>query len=184
MNCFIEFDITESKNFDDLKRIFNILRVVNANSEKKSDDFWLNIFPDYSLSNFSFLDIDVKPDFETADYNKPFIWHFYSLIVLLSKDYSINYENCFKLTERKGRLEYLPWEYPYGGITGLIVFIRSFNCIPKLIDDGTSLYAIDFLDNGDFSITDLNDPKRQNSAIKLFSSTKLLWEFAKRINKN
>ena len=122
----------------------------------------------------------LSPDFKTADYDRPFTWHFYSLTELLCVNYEIEYADCFKLSESEGQLEYNPYSYPYGGITGLIIFIKAFNCVATLIDDGTSLYAIDFLDNGDFSITDLNNPAKQNSANKLFNATKLLWQFTTR----
>ncbi len=46
----------------------------------------------------------------------------------------------------------------------LITFTASFKCKPTLIDDGTSVYQITFKENGDFSITDLDDPNPQNSS--------------------
>ncbi|MEI9947264.1 MAG: Ig-like domain-containing protein [Chitinophagaceae bacterium] len=77
---------------------------------------------------------------------------------------------------------------PYGsiivnatsGITGLVTFVASFNCKPNIIDDGTSLYQITFIENGDFTVTDLNDPMRQDSSVKRFNSFDLLRKFANR----
>jgi len=183
MNCYIKFCVPDDACFQDLKVAFNAFKSAKNNQEPQSDKFWLNVFPDYALRRFSFLEHDVKPSFKTADYDNPFTWHFYSLTELLSVNYEIEYADCFKLSENEGQLEYDPYSYPYGGITGLIIFIKAFKCIPTRIDDGTSLYGIDFLDNGDFSITDLNDPAKQNSANKLFNATKLLWQFATRNNK-
>lgn len=183
MNCYIKFSIPDDAHFQDLKRVFNALKKAKNNQEPQTDEFWISIFPDYALQQFSFLEHDVKPSFKTAPYDSPFIWHFYALTELLSVNYEIEYIDCFKLYENVGQLEYDAYSYPYGGITGLIVFINAFNCIPRHIDDGTSLYAIDFLNNGDFSITDVNDPARQNSANKLFDTAKLLWQFATRYNK-
>jgi len=158
MNCFIKFSIPDNNHFNDLK--FAVGSFKNKKNIPQTDAFWLSIFPDYALQHFSFLENDIKPNFKTADYGRPFTWHFYSLIELLSVNYAIDYTDCFKLSETEGRLEYFPHSYPYGGITGLVVFIKAFNCIPTMIDDGTSLYDINFLDTGDFSITDLNDPEK------------------------
>lgn len=183
MNCYIKFSIPDDAYFRDMRVAFNAFKKAKNNQEPQSDEFWLNVFPDYALQQFSFLEHDVKPSFKTADYDSPFIWHFYALTELLSVNYEIEYADCFNLSENEGQLEYEPYSYPYGGITGLIVFIKAFNCIPTLIDDGTSLYSIDFLENGDFTITDLNNPVKQNSGNKLFNATKLLLQFAKRNNK-
>ncbi|MFY7732948.1 MAG: hypothetical protein ACOVSR_05655 [Bacteroidia bacterium] len=178
-NCFIEFDIEREQNFTDLKHVFDLLKEAKNNRQPKPDEFWLDNFPDYSLKHFYFTESDKKPTFQTADL-KEFTWHFYSLTTLLDTDYEIEYSDCFKLTDNTGRLEYLPYSYPYGGITGLIVFISSFNCKPTIIDDGTSLYKINFMPNGDFSIIDLNDPLRQDSSVKRFHAVDLLKKFAMR----
>ena len=51
----------------------------------------------------------------------------------------------------------MSYSYPYGGVTGLITFLSCFQCIPTQIDDGTGLYRINFMDNGDVSLEDLTD---------------------------
>lgn len=183
MNCFVKFDVTNSTQFRDLKRAFEAFKISKNMREPREDIFWLNIFPDYALEHFSFLDSDIKPANHSVVLNE-FTWHFYSLTELLSVNYEIEYIDCFKLSDNQGQLEYYPHSYPYGGITGLIVFLKAFNCLPTLINDGTSLYAIDFLDNGDFSITDLNDPEKQNSKQKLFSGIKLLQQFVQNFRKS
>jgi hypothetical protein len=166
-NCYIEFDIQIDKNFVDLKHTFELIKAAKNNQRPQPDEFWLGHFPEYSLKHFYFVNNDKKPSFQTAEQGK-FTWHFYSLIELLQTNYEIEYINCFKLSNSSGRLEYLPFSYPYGGITGLITFISSFNCQPTIIDDGTSLYQITFKENGDFAILDLNDPKGQDSSVKRF----------------
>jgi len=70
----------------------------------------------------------------------------------LQKDYDIEYKSCFKIDKHQGRLEYQPWNYPYGGITGLSTFIKSFNCTPTVINDGEGVYQIIFLENGDLKL--------------------------------
>jgi hypothetical protein len=178
-NCYIEFDFSEENNFGDLKHTFELIKEAKNAGRPQPDEFWLANFPDYSLKRFNFFETDLKPILQTAD-NGEFTWHFYSLTSLLQTDYDIDYVSCFKLSDQRGRIEYLPFGYPYGGITGLITFVASFNCKPDIIDDGTSLYQITFLKNGDFSITDLNDPNLQDSSTKRFNSIDLLRKFANR----
>ena len=179
-NCYIEFDIVKEQNFIDLKKVFELIKEAKNTGRPQSDKFWLDTFPEYSLKQFDFLDNDLKPSFPTADKTE-FTWHFYSLTSLLQTDYEIEYVDCFKMLDTKGRIEYAPYSYPYGGITGLVTFVASFNCTPTIIDDGTSLYEITFLKSGDFSITDLEDPKRQNSSVKRFNGVYLLRKFWKRL---
>ena len=180
-NCFIEFDIQSDQNFADLKHIFDLLKEAKNNQQSRPEEFWLANFPEYSLKHFYFIESDKKPTFQTAALGE-FTWHFYSLTTLLDTNYEIEYSDCYKLTENLGRLEYLPYSYPYGGITGLIVFISSFNCKPTIIDDGTSLYKINFMSNGDFSIIDLNDSNRQDSSVQRFNVIDLLKKFLKRFS--
>ena len=175
-NCYIEFDIQTDKNFVDLRNTFELVKEAKNKEQPKPDEYWLAHFPEYSLKYFYFLSSDIKPPFQTAEEGE-FTWHFYSLIELLQTHYAIEYVDCFKLSTNIGRLEYNPVSYPYGGITGLITFISSFNCKPTIIDDGASVYQILFKENGDFSILDLHDPKRQDSSIKKFDGVELLRKF-------
>ncbi len=179
-NCYIEFDIVKEQNFTDLKEVFELVKEAKNTGRPQPDQFWLDTFPEYSLKHFFFLDSDLKPSFSTVDQGE-FTWHFYSLTSLLQTDYEIEYINCFKMSNTKGRIEYLPYSYPYGGITGLVTFVASFDCKPTIIDDGTSVYEITFLNNGDFSIADIEDPKRQDSSVERFDGMDLLKKFWNRL---
>jgi hypothetical protein len=179
-NCYIEFGILSDKYFIDLKRTFDLIKEAKNSGRPQSDEFWVRNFPEYSLKQFFFMESDKKPSFQTAQQSE-FIWHFYSLTSLLHSDYDIEYVDCFKLSETCGRIEYAPFGYPYGGITGLIVFISSFKCKPTIIDDGTSVYQITFKENGDFAITDLKDPQMQDSSVKRFEGVDLLRKFWNRL---
>ncbi|WP_268846100.1 hypothetical protein [Flavobacterium aestivum] len=181
-NCYIEFEIDDYEKFNHLKKNFELLKIAKNNQEQKGEKFWLDNFPKYVIEKFYFSDTDLKPDFKTAELEE-FTWYFFGLIELLERDYEIEYVSCEEIEFRKGRLEYQPYSYPYGGITGLVIFVDSFGCKPIKIDDGISLYEINFLDNGDFSITDLEDIEKQNSSNKLFNSNELLWKFVKRFKR-
>ena len=175
-NCYLEFEIENDKNFIELKYEFELVKEAKNNGIPQPDDFWVNNFPDYSLKQFYFLDGDIKPRIPTA-HKGEFTWHFYSLTELLQTNYDIEYIGCYKLSDKCGRLEYAPFGYSYGGITGLITFVRSLNCKPTIVDDGTSVYNIMFKDDGDFAIRDLNDPQRADSSTEKFEGLDLLNKF-------
>jgi hypothetical protein len=173
-NCYIEFDFSEDKNFSDLLSVFEKVKAAKNNDQPQEESYWLNSFPDYSLKNFIFSETDKKPDFETTKKEDEFAWHFYSLIDLLQTNYDIEYKECIKLNTNKGRLEYYPWGYPYGGMEGLITLVKSFNCRPTFIDDGSGIYRIEIFENGDFMATDLTNrepntkQKKESLLSKLF----------------
>ena len=181
-NCYIEFDIPLEKSYEDLYSTFEYIKEAKNTGRPKEDNFWLKTFPDYSLSTFYFSDDEPRPDFKTAELDEV-IWHFYSLTNLLQTDYDIEYKDCFKISTGKGRLEYYPFGYPYGGVTGLIVFISSFGCKPTTIDDGTGVYSITFLENGDFSLSEINSPKKHDSSQQPFDAVDLLKKFVNRLKK-
>jgi hypothetical protein len=137
--CYIEFDFTNEENFSALKQTFEILKDSKNNSVERADEFWLATFPEYALVKFKFLDSDLKPDFVTNKETES-TWHFYSLIELLSINYEIEYIDLKKTDTTKGILIYDAYSYPYGGIEGLLVFLKSFNCEPRIYDDGTGVY--------------------------------------------
>jgi hypothetical protein len=160
-NCYIEFDFQADQNFDDLFFVFEKVKTAKNNNQPQQDAFWLKSFPDYSLKRFHFSATDLKPNFETAALGQ-FTWHFYSLIDLLQTNYDIEYRNCVKVDNNKGRLEFYPWGYPYGDVSGLVTFLRSFNCKSTTVDDGTGVYKVELLENGDFNLTDVSDKPIEN----------------------
>lgn len=179
-HCFIEFEIKSAEKFYALKHIFELIKDAKNRQEPKGDKFWVDFFPKYALEKFFFLDTDAQPSYQTAAKGE-FVWHFYSLIELLEINYEIEYVSCFQTEKNKGKITYDPYSYPYGGIDGLVVFVNSFDCKPIMIDDGTSLYEIEFLGNGDYSITDTENSLRQKSSVKRFDATALLYKFARRL---
>ncbi|ESU19495.1 hypothetical protein FEDK69T_31670 [Flavobacterium enshiense DK69] len=166
-NCYIEFDINEINKYNELKHTFELIKQAKNNCEPKNDNFWLDNFPKYSLEKFHFLDDDIKPNFKTSEKGE-FTWHFYSLILLLETNYEIEYLGCEMTQRDRGRIEFDPYSYPYGGITGLITFIKSFDCYPAKTDDGTGIYEIDLLKNGDFNLSEIIQAKPKKAfSIKL-----------------
>jgi hypothetical protein len=163
--CYIEFEFSDSKKFEELKHAFEAIKNSKNNSITKKDGFWLDQFPKYALEKFSFLASDVKPNFETAKETTT-TWHFYSLIELLCIQYEVEYIDLEKTSNTTAILTYDAYSYPYGGINGLIFFIESFNCIPKQYDDGTGVY------------THTANEIKNNNNIWSFSGLKKLFKFS------
>lgn len=174
-NCFIEFDFSEDKNFNDLLSVFEKFKEAKNNKQPQEDEFWLNSFPDYALQYYNYSETDIKLNTNEED----FTWNFDALIELLQTNIEAEYRECFKINITKGRLEYYPWSYPYGGIDGLLTLVRAFNCKPTLFDDGTGVYTIELFDNGDYRSTDVTNmvtdpPSKAGLLTKLFKIFKKL----------
>ena len=148
-NCYIEFEFSEDQKYLDLKNAFEEFGTLRNGENIKDDKYWLDAFPDYAKRKFYFAESDLKPAFGTAELTDS-TWHFYSLTALMQYDYQIDYKEIFKLTDKTGRLEFAPYEYPYGGITGLLIFVRAFDCIPYRIDEGSEVFAVRWNSDSDF----------------------------------
>jgi len=153
-SCYLEFNFPNDTIFNDLKAVFDKFKDARDNDSELNDQYWLEIFPEYAASQFWFLDTDIKP-LNTTVVKTENSWHFYSLVELLYKNYEVDFVGLRVLSPNIGILEYDPYSYPYGGTDGFIAFLKSFTCIPTIVDDGTGLYKVEFNDNGSYSFADL-----------------------------
>lgn len=154
-NCYLEFNFPDETTFYDLKVVFEKFKESRDNDAELDDQYWLEAFPEYAVSQFWFLDTDIKPLHATVVRTEN-SWHFYSLVDLLYKNYEVDFVSLRVLSPNIGILEYDPYSYPYGGTGGFIALLKAFTCIPTIIDDGTGLYKIVFKDNGTYDLKDLD----------------------------
>jgi len=171
MNCYVEFEILDEISFNDLARTYKELAEAKNSGRPREDDFWLTTFPDYAIKKFYFIDGDKTPGFSTDEKTEN-NWHFYALTSLLQTDYDLEYKEL-KRSGSTGRLEYYPFGYPYGGVTGLLTFIDAFGCKPTNVDDGTGVYHIDWTGPNKFELTE-NKGREQDlhcSGAEILTST-------------
>ncbi|WP_300489847.1 hypothetical protein [Flavobacterium sp.] len=154
-NCYLEFDFPDETTFYDLKTVFDKFKEARDNYSELYDHYWLEAFPEYAISQFWFLDTDIKPLHATVVRTEN-SWHFYSLVEALYKNYEVDFVGLRKLSPNTGILEYMPYSYPYGGTGGFIALLKSFDCIPTIVDDGTGLYKIVFNTDGTYDFKDFN----------------------------
>lgn len=153
---YIGFIILDEARFNDMKNVYNLIAKAKNSGQPKSEEYWLKVFPEYSLKHFYFLDRDVKPEFATAkkdDGN----WRFTAMINLLQIDLDVELMEC-KRFENKGRIEFSAYGYPYGGITGLTMFLNSFDCKASEIDEGGSVYSVHWNSDCDFKLNEIITP--------------------------
>lgn len=153
---YIEFTIADEAKFVDMKQVYDLIAAAKNSRQPKPEAYWLTVFPEYSLKHFYFLDRDVKPKFATAtkdDYN----WRFSAVINLLQIDLDVELLEC-KRFENKGRIEFSANGYPYGGITGLTMFLNSFACKASKIDDGGGIYKVNWISENSFKLNEINTP--------------------------
>lgn len=169
--CYVRFKILKYKNFIDLLNTFNFIKEAKNLDKPQSDGFWLQKFPKYSLEKFYFSNSDLKPNFTTSEINE-FTWHFYSLIESLTINLEIEYIDCTRDDENFGTINFDPHSFPYGGVSSIVAFIRSFDCIPTKTDDGTGVYNINLKNNRDFTLADINLLKTNRRKKSILESIK------------
>lgn len=178
--CYVAFEINDAEKFSDLQRVFGFIKAAKNNSEPKEDAFWLSVFPKYFIENFCFDETDLKPDYKTISEGE-FHWFFYGLIELLTVDYEIEYISCKETGQGTGSIVYDTYSYPYGGILGLLTLVKHFHCLPTLVDDGAGLYKIELLPNGDFDVTEFEQPKPEEDSKTALYKNSFLQKLIRRL---
>ncbi|WP_237274946.1 hypothetical protein [Tenacibaculum ovolyticum] len=148
---YIEFELIDNEKFKDLLKVYNIIANLKSKQENESDNFWLNTFPNYSLKYYSFTNKDLKPEFETAEFNDE-NWHFFSMTTHLVEDIEIELLECVDMENGKGRLNFNAYSYPYGGTDGLTTFLNSFGFKATEIDDGGDIYTAKWISNTKYKL--------------------------------
>ena len=151
-----------------MKSVYSSIAQAKNNCEPKSIERWLEIFPDYSIKQFYFSDRDVKPIIKTASKEEG-VWRFTGMIKLLQQDLDVKLKNCEKM-EDIGRIEFSPNGYPYGGITGLTMFLNSFDCKATEIYDGGDKYLVNWTNSNEFELSAINESPLKNHKTKTTSN--------------
>lgn len=149
----IEFQILNSWKYEDMRNVWVSLAEAKNTGRPQSNEYWLNRFPDYSLKQFYFSDTDMKPNFETKELG-PDIWHFYSLVNLIQVDLDVELLECKRISDY-GTIEYSAFGYPYGGITGLIMFLNSFDCKASRVVEAGIAHLVNWISETNFSLKEL-----------------------------
>lgn len=150
-NEYIEFEINNKDKFNDLVQLLDLISELKKSGDYKTDDYWLDKFPDYALKHYCFADSDLKPEFQTS---KPEggTWHFYSMAQHLVENIDVEFLKCENIGDGKGRLEFYACGYPYGGITGLTMFLNSFDFKATKIDEGGGVYQVVWINETEFEL--------------------------------
>lgn len=154
---YIDFDIRDEAKVIDFLVVYQLIceekrKWLDENSSQ-TDAYWLKAFPDYALKHYMFSDQDLRPDF-SMDQKREGAWHFYSMIAHLVEDLDVQLSECGRTDDGTGRLNFYANAYPYGGITGMAMFLRSFDLVATKIDEGGGVYLVNWLTESEFHLTD------------------------------
>ncbi len=125
-NCFFEFEIN---NEDKFKKLQDFYYAIKLSKDQEiiisSDSKWIDHFDEDTLMKFwwpsseeieeyarLWTETPVEERFTCAALQHP--WDFESMIDAFANG-EYHFVSCEKLSERKGRIEYNPWCWPYGG---------------------------------------------------------------------
>ncbi|MEP0266867.1 hypothetical protein [Dokdonia sp.] len=153
-NEYIEFEINNVAKFHDLAKLLDLISESKKSGDYKTDNYWLDKFPDYTLEHYYFSESDLKPEFQTSTSDGG-TWHFYSMTQHLVKNIEIDFLKCKNIGDGKGRLEFYAYAYPYGGITGLTMLLNSFGFKVTEIDDGGGIYIVEWRNETEFELKEI-----------------------------
>ncbi|EZH75908.1 hypothetical protein ATO12_03705 [Aquimarina atlantica] len=150
-NEYIEFELPDERKFKDFLEVFRLISESKENEDSKSEEFWLEKFPDYALENYYFAESDLKPEFKTADLDGE-IWHFYTMTEHLVENLEVEFLECKRINDSLGRLDFYALSYPYGGISGMTMFLKSFGLRASKIDEGGGIYNVEWESDSEFKM--------------------------------
>ena len=136
---YIEFTLSDASKFKDCNTIFNILIDCKKNRTKKTEQFWLKRTPNTVVEYFN-------------QSEKSKSWSLINLLQFIIEDLDITFTGLELNENGTGRLDFEANDYPYGDASSLIVFLRAFDCIATDIDDGSSVYKVNWKSNVVFKL--------------------------------
>jgi hypothetical protein len=163
-NEYIEFEINNTERFNDLIKLLDLISESKKSGDYKTDNYWLDKFPDYTLEHYYFTESDLKPEFQTSKSDDR-TWHFYSMTQHLVENIDVEFLNCKNIGNGKGRLEFYACGYPYGGITGLTMLLNSFGFKATEIDEGGGLYKVVWKNKTEFKLNEINSDFTNSNSI-------------------
>jgi len=153
---YIEFEINNQDKFNDLTKLLELISASKKSGDYKSSKYWFDNFPAYALKHYYFAESDLKPEFETP-YPDGGTWHFYSMTEHLVENLDVEFLECRNNGNGKARLEFYACGYPYGGITGLTMFLKSFDFKATEMDEVGGIYKVNWKNQTEFELKELKN---------------------------
>ena len=121
--AYLEFELADPIRFARLAVVFGKLKEAKERDMWPEADIWLELFDDAARATFWWPKDDESDDQRLDSNDAP--WHFESLIeAFRNGDYCL--EECRRITDRVGRLEFEPRAWPYGGTGCMRGLIEAF----------------------------------------------------------
>lgn len=125
-NCYFEFEINNNDRFRNLQEFFYALKEDKVKENIISNDSkWIGYFEEDVLMKFWWPTSDELNEYaklwKETPINERFTspklqhpWDFESMIDAFSNG-EYDFVSCERISNEKGRIEFNPWSWPYGG---------------------------------------------------------------------
>lgn len=135
---FVEFEFDNNKRFELLAKTFNELRTAKQSDEFPPDEYWVPFFDQEALSYFWQPTKEEKQDWlrrwqatpvpqRMTDPSLQPKWSFGSMLdAFRNGEYEL--VRCVQKSPDRGRLEFIPYAWPFGGTGCMRVLLEAFGC--------------------------------------------------------
>ncbi|MCR9248875.1 MAG: hypothetical protein NXI20_00570 [bacterium] len=165
---YIQFNISDTQKFLDCVRVFQLLKECRESETEKEYEYWISQFPEYSLQEYIYSDKTLQP-FEKIK-NQEHGWEFEAIIDYMVFDLEIDLICLEQLTDDTGILKFQAQAYPYGGLSVIIEYLRTFGCMSSKAFDGAYITNIYWIDEYQCKFEDVGPTgERLNKKSSLFS---------------
>jgi len=148
---YIQFEIKNPEKYYAFKKVYKVLFEIKPKGESRPLDFWEEIIPTYVKK---FLDGFYKKENALSDLVKE---DFTSFVNYLEFGLDADFIDLRILNPTTGHVDFAPLGFPYGGMDKLLIFLKSFDCIPKEIYNGFSVCKLTWTDKYTYESIDLPD---------------------------
>jgi len=132
---YIIFEILDRSKFNKFLTIYELIKLANMDEQPVPVPYWKEIIPSYSKKYFNTVEYpETEYDCSKMD--------FAHIINHLQRDLEVVYLDCVEFEPGKARLELVPEAFPYGGLSNLITFMKTFECKAIKVDLGNDIQSI------------------------------------------
>lgn len=145
---YIKFQIKDPIKFQAFQKVYELLFEIKPKEESRPPEQWNQLFPDHVKEHLAAYYND---DLATPVMQR---WSFQDMVNYLEFGLEVDFE--YLTTEGcLGEIGYKALAFPYGGLDRLLIFLKSFDCIPIESYTGFSVVRIAWTGTYEYEATEL-----------------------------
>lgn len=135
---YIQFEIKNTEKYYAFKKVYKVLYEIKPKQESRSLGFWEEIIPKYSkkyLEGF-YKHVNALSDAVQEDFS--------TMINYLEFGLDADFIDLKILNPTTSQVDFAALGFPYGGMHKLLIFLKSYDFVPKEIYNGSAVCELNW----------------------------------------